>query len=458
MRIKIVIVCVFMSLTAGVSFAAGPDYGWYTEGDYIPEVRIKVVLENVLDFDRTDCPVAITRREMPLPNINDNHVTVVDPSLPSDTEPTEAEIRAVGGWKTRAETNGHYLRYQLDDLDRDGLWDELYFVVACKKNETKTVYLYIQPPAKIWLRGLYEHETHAVIGNYERNLIPWWESKDMGWKLAYPTNVDMYGKRVPNFVSPMECIMNWAGYNRPYEYGMDILLVGDTLGAAGLCLFEEPSIPDSISRPRFNPNEFLEGQFYKTRYARDVVVNGPMRSIVRVHTMNWRSGKGIYEYEQFYTAYAGKSYSTCRVQFNTFIPEDNDTQFGCGMREIMNEYNVYQRGGVVISFGKDVVIESPSPDEFGKEKIRAILDFEALAMVVKDEYKPQYQHITSYLGNHTFRIPVTDDLSFEYLFAGAWSEGFVNATAEEFKAYVLQTAQEYNNPLVHRELTVEYKQ
>ena len=220
-------------LSTNVFADGGADYGWYVEGDYVPEIRVKVVLTNTLGFDRSDCPVAITRSVMPIPNISDFFVTVVDPSLPPDPEPGEDEIRAVGGWKTRAETNGHYLFYQLDDLDKDGLWDELYFVIDIKANETKTIYVYIQPPVKRWLRGLYKHYTHAVIGNYERNFIPWWESEVIGWKIAALTDVDMYGKRERIIVSPFECINNWAGYNRPYEYGLDILMVSDTFGAAG---------------------------------------------------------------------------------------------------------------------------------------------------------------------------------------------------------------------------------
>lgn len=434
----------------------GLDYGWYTEGDYIPSTRVKVVVKNVLDFDRKTCPVIIPRKDFPIPNISDFFVTVVDPALPPDPEPTEDEIRAVGGWKTRRETNGHYLRYQLDDLDKDGLWDELYFTCDIKANETKTLYVYIQPPHQRWLRGLYRHETHAEIGNYERNLIPWWESEVIGWKIATLTDVDMYGKRERVIISPMECIENWAGYNRPFEYGMDILLVGDTFGAAGLCLFEEPAIPDSVSRPRFCPTS-KEGQFYNTRYSRDVVVNGPMRSIILVRTMNWRSGKGLYSLEQYYTAYAEKYYSTCKAIFKTFVPEEKRTEFGCGMRAIMNEYDYYQEGGTVISYGKNVVIESPHPDEKGEEKVRSVIDFEGIALVVKDTYNPSYQYVKSYDGNYCFRIPANDDLTFEYLFAGAWSEGLENTAPEVFKEYVLKAAQEFNNPLEIMEFTIEKK-
>jgi hypothetical protein len=443
------------ALPAGVS-ALGPDYQWYTEGNYTPSLRVKVVLRNVLDFDRVKCPVALPRSEFPIPDISDFFVTVVDPSLPPDPEPTEAEIRAVGGWKTRQESNGHYLRYQLDDLDKDGLWDELYFACDIKAKETKTIYIYVQPPQQTWLRGLYKHETHCIIGNYERNFIPWWESEVIGWKIATLTDVDMFGKRERIIISPMECIENWAGYNRPYKYGLDILLVGETFGAAGLCLFEVPAVPDSVSRPRFCPTS-KNGQFYNTRYSRDVVVNGPMRSIILVRTMDWRSGKGLYSLEQYYTAYADKYYSTCKAVFKTFTPEENKTVFGCGMRAIMNQNATYQKGGTVISFGKDVVIESPSPDEKGQEKVRAVLDFEALALVVKDKYQPRYQFVKSYGGNHCFRLPVNNEKSFEYLFAGAWSEGLENKTRDEFQDYVLKAAREFNNPLVAAEYTVEKK-
>jgi len=437
--------------------AAGKDYGWYTEGDYIPGTRVKVTIVNSLDFARTDCPVAITRAVMPIPDISDFWVTVVDPTLPPNPEPTAEELEKVGGWLPRKEENGHFLPYQLDDLDKDGIWDELFFMIDIGARETKTIYLYIEPPAKTWMRGLYEQHTFAMIGNYERNLFPWWESRYLGWKIATQADVDMYGKREPMFVAFEEQIHNYSGYNKPYEQGSDILMVSDTFGTSGICLFETPSMPDSVSRSRFSPYRGT-GQFRNTRFAHQVIVSGPLRSIVRSHTMNWRTGRGEYELVQDYTAYKDKSYSTCTARFTTFLPENTETEIGCGIRHIMNDYDTYMEGGMVISFGKDVVIESPSPDESGEEKIRTVLDFEGIAMVVKDIYKPRYQAIDSWGGNHVFRIPVPDDLTFEYFFAGGWSEGSVNRTAEEFKEYVLKSAREFNSPLNITDLKIEKKQ
>lgn len=53
----------------------------------------------------------------------------------------------------------------------------------------------------------------------------------------------------------------------------------------------------------------------------------------------------------------------------------------------------------------------------------------------------------SFGGNHVFRIPTSEDLSYEYLIAGAWSEGSVLNTPDEFRDYVIKTAKEYNNPI-----------
>ena len=84
-------------------------------------------------------------------------------------------------------------------------------------------------------------------------------------------------------------------------------------------------------------------------------------------------------------------------------------------------------------------------DDTGAKKL--IVDFVGAALVVKDKYNPEYKFVKSHQGNHTFRIPVCKDLTYEYLIAGAWSEGSFLNTPDEFKKYVLKTAKEYNNPI-----------
>ena len=440
-----------MPALCAAAVSHGQQSGWYTEGDFAPATRIRVVLSNPLDIERRDCPVVISRSSMPLTGFYEESVFVVDPSLPPQPDPTNEQAKAVGSGITFRETNGHSIPCQLDDIDKDGVWDELFFMTDLKPREKKTLLIYIG----VNDRGVFEHRTHAEIGSYGRHLVPWWESEVMGWKLWYFSDVDLYGKREPMLVANHENTTNTSGYTAGSKYGNDIMTVEDSFGAGGICLFEDGSNPGKVSRPRFSPFKG-QGQILDTRYAFDVVANGPLRSMIRVHIMNWRSGKGEYELEQLYTAYKNKSYSTCRVTFLSFLAESSATIFGCGIRKIVNEAELYREGGILMSLAKNVDIFDP--DVQRQFETRLLVGFIGAALVVRDSDNPQYQFVGDFDGNHTFRIPVTADRSFEYLIAAGWSEGSVNRTADEFKSYVLSTAREYRHPIEITSLFIEKKQ
>ena len=434
-----------LSLFTGTVSAQSSSDGWYTEGDFTPERRIEVTIANPLDIDSKQCPVVIKREQLPDRHIPVEWITPVDPLLPPSPGPTQKQLKEVGGGGVPfKETNGHYLEYQQDDIDKDGIWDELFFMIDLKARETRTVYLYVGYTE----RGLYEHRTHAAIGFYARHTVPFWEAEHIGWKLFYPTDVDMHGKREPMLTAYPEYQGNLGGYYMPRQYGTDIMAVGNTFGAGGICLFEVPAYPDSVSRPRFSKYRGL-GPVHDTRYAFDVIANGPMRSIIRAKTMNWRTDRGDYELEQLYTAYAHKSYSTCSVRFSGFNPETNAVMFGCGIREVMGEYTTWQKDGVAISFGKNfdpyppVTYEGSMLVYYKDYKVA----FEGIGLVVRDSYKPEYVNTKRFGGNHVMRVPVTPDHSFEYMILGGWSEGAVNTTEQEFMEYVKVEALKFNNPV-----------
>ena len=246
-------------------------------------------------------------------------------------------------------------------------------------------------------------------------------------------------------------MQNLNGYGVRYEDGSDIMRVAYSFGGGGIGLFEVPDSPDSVSVPRItpyageklSPGNWNEGQFDDTRYAFEVVVNGPVRSMIKAKTMNWNTGGGSYELEQYYTAYTNQSYSTCRVKFTRFLPLEPGTMFGCGIRKNAMEFDSFQEDNIVMTFGKDEL--SDPDDDTGLRKM--VVDFVGNALVVKNAYNPAYQYVPGLEGNHTFRIPVTGDRSFEYMIFAAWSEGAVYNTPETFREYVLKTAREYENPV-----------
>ncbi len=445
-RYKRTIFILILILYCSVQTAYADD--WYTQGKFKPSVRYKLTLKNTLDFDRTNCPIILPREQMPIQDLHELWVTVVDPSLPPSPKPSKEILAKFGTHQLRQETNGHAIFHQLDDLDKDGVWDELFFMTDIKAHETKNIYVYTGYNQRGWNK----HGTHAGIGSYCRHLVAFWESEHVGWKLWYPTDCDVYGKRKSQLMAHRLYMENLDGYGVPFDLGSDIMSVSNSFGGGGICLFEHPEHPDSVSRPRYSlemkrqgyRKNFNTGQIRDTRYAFDVVVNGPVRSIIKAKTMNWNTDVGFYELEQVYTAYTNQNYSTCTVRFNKFLPEKSGTMFGCGIRKKPREDTFYQEGGIIITSGSE---EIRNPDDVeGLQKL--IVEFVGTALIVKGEYKPEYQFVSSFKGNHTFKIPLREDNTYEYLIAAAWSEGEVLKTSDEFKEYILKTAQEYNNPII----------
>jgi len=412
--------------------------GWYTEGDFIPQHRIKVTVTNPLSIALKEQPVVIERTDLPFSNIPERWVAIIDPNLPGNKEPTKAELQKMSGYFKRKETNGHGIELQMDDIDKDGIWDEIFFLTDLGPGETRDFYVYMDH----YERGLYPHEVHAAIANYGRHIVPFMESKNIGWKLWYPHDLDLHGKRKPMLTGYVEYSTNLSGYYMPWEYGTDIMMVQRTFGAGGMCIFENPDDPENPARAFYSPYKD-QGPVKDTRFSFDVIANGPLRAITKVSTRNWNSGAGSYELDQYYTVIANKSYCMVKVKFNKFFPPGSGAQFGAGIRKIMSEYKSVHNGGTVISMGRNV--QARIPDEnIGDSAL--VVPFEAIGLVVKDKYDPKYIPIKNYDGNHLFRIPRTSDLSYEYMAVDGWSFGEVNNNEKDFVKYVETEGLKYNHP------------
>ena len=95
--------------------------GWYTEGDFIPQHRISITLTNPLKIQLKDQPVVVERTLLPFQNISERTVAVVDPNLPANGEPSKENLKKMGGYVKKKETNRHAIELQLDDIDQDGI-------------------------------------------------------------------------------------------------------------------------------------------------------------------------------------------------------------------------------------------------------------------------------------------------------------------------------------------------
>lgn len=440
--------------------SAGASDEWYTQGNFAPVRRIEFRVANTLDFDRVNAQVIISRKDFPSPDLHEMWVTVVDPALPPYEGPSEELLRVQGGHQLRAEANGHAIFHQMDDLDKDGIWDELFFQIDIKANTEKAIYIYLGENIRGWNR----HFTHANIGSYARHQMPFWESENVGWKIWFANAVDVYAKRKPVLMSQHMYMDNLDGYGVSAinnDWGSDIQSVAGSFGGGAICLFEDPDNPGVVSLPRYTPAKLESapksfwnaGQISDTRYAYEVIVNGPVRSIIKIKGMNWNTGAGFYEYEQYYTVFAKQSYTTSRVIFTTFSPEKPDVKMCAGFRKKPAENYFLQEGGIIISSGSEAIRDPENIDDRKEHKV----DFIGTALIVKDAYNPEYQFVSGFKGNHTFKISPPANNSFEFLLSSAWSEGAVYNNKGDFVDYIRKTSLEYNSPLRPRFIRIQDK-
>jgi hypothetical protein len=436
-------------LSTSLSITSNCQYDWYTQGKFEPDFRLEFTVSNPLDIDRQNCAVVFSRENFPMPDIHEMWITVVDPEMPPFKGPSEELLRLQGGHQLREETNGHAIFHQMDDLDKDGIWDEIFFQVDIPANSTKTIFIYLGENIRGWNR----HFTHANIGSYCRHQMPFWESENVGWKIWFANCCDVFAKRKPVLMSNHLYMDNYDGYGVSLtneDWGSDIQGVAGTLGGGGICLFEFPEKPEAISLPRFTPAQselapgslWNAGQISDTRYAYEVVVNGPVRSIIKIKGMNWNSGNGFYEYEQTYTVYAKQSYCTSMVTFTTFQPKKSGVMPGCGFKKKPQEDHFIQENGMIISSGPEAIRDPEKIDDREDYQV----DFIGSALVVKDKYQPEYHFTSTHGGNHTFKVSPHHN-TYEFMLASGWSEGAVYNNKEDFTEYIRKTHLEYNNPL-----------
>ncbi len=437
-----------VALLAGI--AAVPAHAaddWYTREDFRPVRRIAIRIANPLDQPMRATPVVITPDQIPeLRGAHELTVTLVDPAGTPRPAPTRAELAVLGPHGIRQEWHGRAMPMQMDDLDKDGIWDELFFQADLKPRETRVYHLYLG----FQQRGWAQHGTNAAIGSYMRHMVPFWETGHVGWKLWFPDSADVYAKRRSVLMSDRLLGHNWDGYAVSYVdpgYGSDIMSVDDSFGGGGIGLFETPG-SDSLSRPRFSPTadrveRWNTNQLTDTRYAFDVVVNGPLRSMVRIRTINWNTGNGRYALEQVYTVYADHNYATARVHFTDWRPGRAGTRFAAGIRRKEGETLGYHQGNVTITTAPEAI---RNPDDRDSTQNALKVAYAGSALVVKTAYRPEQLWVAAQQGNDVFRFAPTPDHRYEYLIAAGWSEGEVLKTAPSFRDYVLGIAREYETP------------
>lgn len=249
-----------------------------------------LVLTNDTDMQRIDEPILITREKM---------VSLLG-SIPDNLYPILSSC------------DGTEIPNQADDVNNDGQWDELAFVMNFDAQEKNTIHIRFVHKDKV---PTYKPRTNVrfakiIDGGYQEIVSaerikgmdtkitskilqmegPAWESDKIAFRhyLDERSGMDIFGKITD------QMILDSVGINEDYHqmqpWGMDILKVGQSLGAGSIAML----IGDSLYRLGSD-----------CACACTLITEGPVRSMLRLTYNDWRVLNRTYNITHDITIWAG---------------------------------------------------------------------------------------------------------------------------------------------------------
>ncbi len=253
--------------------------------------------------------------------------------------------------------NGDHIPIQTDDLDGDGIWDELFILTDLEGGEKMSAALAFRSPdnlpelkVRTNLRFAkkgeeYQEVTDAVREQHAINTKTqkvWqmegmaWENDRIGFRNYFDrrNGMDIFGKLTT------ELVLDGVGYKdapsyHEYnpEWGVDVLKVGNSLGAGSIAFFHDSELY------RVGDNGFGSCT---------VLTEGPLRSIFRFTFEDWQMAEERLTVVHDVSISAGKYYYESEV---TYTGTDEEVELVAGIVNMLSEklYEV-ETGAAVKSF------------------------------------------------------------------------------------------------------------
>jgi hypothetical protein len=267
---------------------------------------ILLELSNPMDQPRADAAILLTRNEIA------NWIGIPDGKLPLLLNENEIPIPC-----------------QLDDVDGDGQWDELFALTDLPASGQMTAILRLVSAAEFpvfqtrtnlrlgdaskpgypelasaqRLEGVnYDNYDHRTDSAFQMEGVAW-ENDRIGFRnyMDQRNGIDIFGKLTVEMVLDSVGVAGRPSYHEPAAWGMDILKVGTSLGAGAIGYLYD----DSIYRVGDNGSGSYQ-----------VLFEGPLRSRFLLTYSNWMVDGSPLEVSQQVEITAGRHYYqswvTCR--------------------------------------------------------------------------------------------------------------------------------------------------
>jgi hypothetical protein len=367
-----------------------------------PEIRLTI--ENPLSIKRTDVPIIL--------KLDDLRKVAADFSL-SMFRVATAENQDIPS--------------QADDIDDDGVRDELVFLVDLEPQQTKEIIIMYTPQQDTTTTPGYQNMT-ITVGYPKRvqaGLFPElrgiaWESELIMYRLPFNerTSVGVFCKKTEGLSFPQ--LISDISTGR--QTAMPIQPSENLFGCGGFALWDSKTLIslDHQSNP----------------YPR-IIANGPIRAVVQVIFANWNFRSDVLKVTSTFSIFGGQQWSKHHLKI-----EGNSTpiQIATGLPKPKNIKVIQnEKDGFIYTWGKQS--NWSSSDELGLSVIYSTNSFASA------KEKTLVKGIAKQIPGHTVILNPDEASQVEYYFMAAWNRGEDGVKTEgDFANLVKFTAAEIQAP------------
>jgi|GEM_PF-3555809 len=359
-----------------------------------------------------------------------------------------AELRLPDGHTVAALENkngGHdwEVPFQLDDLDGDGVWDELFFqtdlpasgkiAITLKSGENV-------PPNKFTKR------VDATIETHPRE--PWqvykpaWESELMTYCTYGAAQVDVIAKIIPRLT------IDYFYGDEPHsqhqfstEYGHDFLLTANTMAAHAIFLQEDGKVYRPWTTNSYSIRKEIEPD---AGYESEVVSDGPLRAIVRTRISNWQTEQSTFKCDIIYSIASVTRYTTIEISLTPIETVANQIQLGAGMKQSAEDIAQETTSDYLMAVARNV----PEQGILNRYIARGIIvpaKYEITS--VKLPHDPSVTFAPNNGPNYGLLFPA-GEFHLEYAFVSAWEKDDGITSVEQWRDYLSDISQRLSMPPV----------
>lgn len=344
--------------------------------------------------------------------------------------------------------NGKEIPCQLDDINGDGVFDELFFLLNLDKKEQKKLNVTLssegqprQYPSQVYvdmmltnkkIKESNKQDLYISHLKVDRGVNPYWmlhhhgaafENDMVAYRIYFDhrQTVDIYGKYTRQ-LELKETQFYPDASQKSSGYGDDVLWVGETFGLGTLRGWDGKS-PTMISDVEHRSQR--------------LVARGPLRTIVEVKDEAWRQKPtdSPIDMTTYYTLYAGRR--DCRVDV-LFDRNVEDLEFSTGVINVKNSTEYSNSKGLRGCWGTDWPVSEK--DSAGHKR-------ETVGLGI---YLPQQnvkQELPANKDNYPFVVKVPGKQLTYHISFGSDNETFGMHSAKEWFAYLEEWKKQLDIPV-----------